>query len=117
MSRRDARVQRAATGPQQTVWSTGASVERVAAVAAAVEVAASVAVSPVVVPEPPVVAESRGVAATPAFSAAESAPLTRASRRARTAPTQIIDGPVESATPAERVDGAVDPIVPAAALA
>ena len=120
VSRRDARVQRAATGPQQTVWSTGASVERVAAVAAAVEVAASVAVSPVVVPAPPVVAESRGVAAPPAFSAAEaaeSAPLTRASRRARTAPTQIIDGPVESATPAERVDGAVDPIVPAAALA
>ena len=83
------------TGPQQTVWSAGGSVERVAPVEQAAPVAE--------------------VAAPAAYSLAEpaSALLTRASRRARTAPTQVIDGPAAS----EPVDETIDPIVPAAALA
>lgn len=137
-SRRDARVQRALTGPQQTIWSSGApgaSTAPVADVAAPVAdvVAAEVAVIAAAVAADPAVAQPAGVVqpVTAAPVAEAAAPMTRASRRMRTAPTQILGEPGEpgsaapteraaepgSAAPTEGPGEPFDPIVPAAALA
>jgi murein DD-endopeptidase MepM/ murein hydrolase activator NlpD len=119
VSRRDARVQRALTGPQQTVWSSGASGESSPAVADVV--AAEVAVIAAAVAADPGGAQPVEVVqpATAAPVTESAAPMTRASRRIRTAPTQIIGEPGEplSAAPTESPAEPFDPIVPAAALA